>query len=87
MTTYSVIWTMDAVYECDRLERSAVDPAAFRKAAAEVDFVLRRLPLDVGESRSGTNRLWYGDLLGIYYRVDEAAHTVRILAVAPARRR
>ena len=68
MTTYAVTWMMDAVYDSERLERSAADPVSVREAAAKVDTVLRRLPLDVGESRSGTNRLWYGDVLGVYYR-------------------
>ena len=44
-------------------------------------------PLDMGESRAGKDRLWYSDLLGVYFRVADEKMTVRIMAVGPARRR
>ena len=41
----------------------------------------------MGESRWGAHRVWYGDTIGIWYTVDDATMTVRVLAVGPARRR
>jgi hypothetical protein len=85
--TYSVTWTGAAIQLLAALERAAADPSAVRKAGDWVDYTLRRIPSNVGESRSGNDRLWYGDVLGVYYRVDDTAMTVRIISVGPARRR
>jgi hypothetical protein len=57
------------------------------KAAGWIDYTLRRVPNDMGESREAGERVWYSDLLGVYYRVDDAAGTVRIQSVGLARRR
>ena len=32
-------------------------------------------------------RLWYEDVLGVFYRIDEAAMTVEVLYAGPSRRR
>jgi hypothetical protein len=40
----------------------------------------------MGESRAGEARLWYWDVLGVYYTVDYAALAVTVLLVGPARR-
>lgn len=85
--TYIVRWTELAVTELHRLERAAQDVAAFRKASERVDYALRRLPEDLGESRGVDERVWYGDVLGVHYRVDTDAMTVLVMAIAPARRR
>jgi hypothetical protein len=85
--TYSVVWTGAAVQLLAALERDAPDPSAVRKAGDWVDYTLRRIPFNVGESRSGSDRLWYGDVLGVYYRVDDTTLTVRVISVGPARRR
>jgi hypothetical protein len=51
-----------------------------------MDSILRRYPFSMGESRIGSDRLWYADIIGVWYRVDDNAMTVRILTVGPARR-
>jgi hypothetical protein len=51
-----------------------------------MDSILRRYPLDVGESRFGSYRLWYADVLGVWYEVDDVAMTVLVISVGPARR-
>jgi mRNA-degrading endonuclease RelE of RelBE toxin-antitoxin system len=85
--TYSVVWTADAFQQLTRLVAAEPDPARIRQASDWVDYALRRIPLDVGESRRRGYRLWYGDVLGVYYQVDSNAMTVRVIAVGPARRR
>jgi mRNA-degrading endonuclease RelE of RelBE toxin-antitoxin system len=85
--TYIVRWTASAVAELHRLEQAAPDRDSFRQASVWIDYGLRRIPGDLGESRGGRDRLWYGDLLGVYYQVDADAMTVLVMAVAPARRR
>jgi hypothetical protein len=84
--TYLVYWSVAAVQEIGRVEQAAADPAAVRAAAAEVDVTLRRKPLEVGESRTPGHRVWYGDLIGVYYRVEEQTGRVEVLTAGPARR-
>ena len=84
--TYIVTWTVAASHHLAVLVANATDPASVRQAAAWVDYTLRRIPLNVGESRIRGNRLWYGDVLGVYYHVDEDNLRVRIISVGPARR-
>jgi hypothetical protein len=85
--TYSVIWRLTAVQDLGRAEQAVDDPAAVRQAAADIDYRLRRGPREVGESRDPDIRVWYGAVLGVRYRIDEAANTVVVLSAAPARRR
>jgi hypothetical protein len=65
----------------------ADDPARVRAAQDRIDWSLRRTPRDMGESRSPGYRVWYEDVLGVYYRIDEAALRVEVLFAGPARRR
>jgi hypothetical protein len=86
--TFLVTWAVAALTELAAVVASHGDPRAVDDAARWVDYTLRRVPFDVGESRQTLNvRVWYGDVLGVYYFVDPDAMTVRVLAVAPARRR
>ena len=85
--TYLVTWSMEAYQQLVRLEAAAEDPARIRKAGEWLDYALRRIPLDLGESRAGTDRVWYGDVLGVWFRVDTDAGTVKVLDVGPSRRR
>lgn len=85
--TYLVTWRYTASLEVTRVEEAADDPAAVRAAAARIDWTLRRTPRDQGESRDPGFRLWYEDVLGVYYRIDEANMRVEVLYAGPARRR
>jgi hypothetical protein len=85
--TFTVVWSLSALQEVTRVEQAADDPAAVRAAQDRIDFLLRRMPRDMGESRSPGFRLWYEDVLGVFYRIDEAALRVEILFAGPARRR
>ncbi len=84
--TYAVIWRLAATLEVARIEGTSDDPAAVRAAAARIDWALRRTPRDVGESREPGFRLWYEDVLGVYYRIDEANLRVEVLYAGPTRR-
>lgn len=85
--TYAVIWMGSTVPELARVASASPDPAAVDREAVWMDAILRRYPHAMGESRWGPYRLWYADRIGIWYEVDDAAMTVRVLAVGPARRR
>lgn len=85
--TYRVIWKLTAIHQLNEVVVNAADPVSVRQAAAFVDYALRRDPLNMGESRSGAARLWYWDVLGIYFTVDTASLTVDVLLVGPAKRR
>lgn len=84
--TYSATRAVAALAELAAIAGVRGDPKAVDQAAQWVDYTLRRIPLDVGESRNPGERLWYGDVLGVYYLVDDRAMTVRVQSVAPARR-
>ncbi len=85
--TFAVVWSLFALQEVTRLEQTADDPARIRAAQDRIDFALRRTPRDMGESRDPGFRLWYEDVLAVYYRIDEAALRVEVLAAGPTRRR
>jgi hypothetical protein len=85
--TFAVIWRLSATLEVARLEAAADDPASVRAASARIDWVLRRTPRDMGESRDPGFRLWYEDVLGVYYRIDEDNLRVEVLYAGSARRR
>ena len=76
--TFTVTWSLTAIQLLGRASATAADPVTIQQAAALIDRVLRRIPLDVGESRSGRARVWYQGVLAVYYTVDEAAMTVRV---------
>ena len=85
--TYAVVWSMEAIQQLARIEAAAEDPTRIHRAGELVDFALRRVPLDLGESREGTERLWYGDVLGVFFAVDDVARRVRVKSVSESRRR
>ena len=66
---------------------TADDPATVRAAQDRVDFLLRRMARDLGEEREPGFRLWYEDVLGVFYRIDEGAMRVEVLFPGPSRRR
>lgn len=85
---FLVTWAVAALAELAAVAAARGDPRSVDDAARWVDYTLRRVPYDVGESRQSLDvRVWYGDVLGVYYYVDPDAMTVRIVAAGPARRR
>ncbi len=84
--TYSVFWKFSAIQQLSRIEAESDDSNAVRQASARIDFALRRYPKDMGESRSPGFRLWYEDILGVYYGVDDVTLCVEVFFVGPSRR-
>lgn len=85
--TYIVTWSTAAFHQLSQLEAAADDKQRIRKAGEWVDYTLRRVPVDMGESRDVGFRVWYGDVLGVYYHVDQDAMKVRVIGVALSRRK
>ncbi|HSQ54415.1 MAG TPA: hypothetical protein VLM40_01620 [Gemmata sp.] len=77
--TFAVMWKLSAIQELGRIEQAAEDPATIRAAATRMEFALRRMARDLGESRERGFRLWYEDTLGVFYRIDETAMRIEIL--------
>lgn len=84
--TFIVVWSLSALQALTAL-KSAGDSARIRAAEDRIDWALRRTPRDMGESRDTGFRLWYEDVLGVYYRVDEANLRVEVLYAGPSDRR
>lgn len=85
--TFTVTWSGAAVLELGRIATALAAPGDADREAVWMGSILRRYPFAMGESRFGSDRLWYADTLGVWYRIDDAALTVAILTVGPARRR
>lgn len=86
--TFLLTWSSKAMDQFHKIVAAADDPARIRAASDHMDYALRRYPFDMGESRDRRDyRLWYGDVLGVLYQVDDRAMTVRIVSVSLARRR
>lgn len=82
--TFTVVWSANAERDFTAILANADDSARIREATARVDYMLRRMARDLGESRDRGFRLWYEDVLGVFYRVDE---DVEVLFAGPSRRR
>ena len=85
--TYSVFWSLTALQTVTALEQTAADSTRVRAAQDRIDWALRRTPRDLGESRDPGYRVWYEDVLGVYYHVDGDNLRVEGLLAGPARRR
>lgn len=84
--TLTVVWTVEANRDFARMLAAAADPALIQAAAAETDRLLRRMARDLGESRAPGYRVWYGDVIGVFYRIREDLERVEVLFAGPARR-
>jgi hypothetical protein len=84
--TYSVFWSLIALQTVTALERAAADSTRVRAGQDRIDWALRRTPHDMGESRDPGYRVWYEDVLGVFYRIDEDNLRVEVLSAGPARR-
>jgi hypothetical protein len=82
--TFSVVWSLTALQTVTGLEQSADDPARVRAAQDRIDWTLRRTPREMGESRDPGFRVWYEDVLAVYYRIDEVALRVEVILAGAA---
>lgn len=76
--TYTVIWRRRAKEELAKLWLSSVDRASFSLAADQIDEMLKRSPLDVGESRHENFRILCVLPLVVGYRVSEPDRLVTV---------
>jgi hypothetical protein len=84
---FAVEWHQYAIQKLLQIEQEAENPESIRQAAAYMDFNLRRMPHDMGESRDMDYRAWYSDVLGLYFRVIDATNKVIVVNVAKANRK
>jgi hypothetical protein len=80
---YTVVWKPAAEAELAELWISAADKHAIAAAANEIDVRLRLAPHSVGESRSGTIRVWFAGPIGVTYEIVQDDYLVRVLDVWP----
>ncbi len=86
--TWLVRWNLTAHSEVDRLVREDAVPPRIKQASEFIDYTLRRYPYDMGESRNSKHqRNWYGDVLGVFYEIDEATQTVTVYSAGLSRHR
>jgi hypothetical protein len=85
--TFTVIWKMSAYQSVEAIAATAEDPGRVKAAQDRIDFMLRRYARDLGESRDPGFRIWYEDVLGVYYHIDETAMRVEVLYAGPSRRK
>ncbi len=56
--TYAVVWELAALHAATAVEQASADPTRVRVAQDRIDFMLRRYPRDMGESRDPGFRIW-----------------------------
>ena len=84
---FAVVWKPKADNQLTEIWLDSADRAEITAAARDIDQKLERNPLDVGESRSGNDRLMFEGPLSVYYRVDVPAQRVLVLLVGPRGRK
>jgi hypothetical protein len=77
---FEVLWKKEAELELARVWLDARDRMSVTRAAATIESLLRRDPLNVGESRSGKDRIVFVRPLAVSYRVRARSRQVLVLA-------
>ena len=78
---YTVLWRPSAEGALADLWTSATNRDTVGRAADSIDAMLRSVPNEVGESRSGGSRILIVPPLAVYYDVSEADCLVAVWAV------
>lgn len=78
---FSVVWQPDAIQELAAIWLRVADRNGITRATQEVDDLLSREPRIQGESRIGTQRVFFVPPLGIRFEVILDDLQVRVLAV------
>ena len=78
---YRVVWLRRAAAQLMALWLRAANKEAVAGYAEQIDRILGRNPLDQGESRLGTVRLWFHRPISVLFRVDESAMRVTVMAI------
>ena len=78
---YTVRWRRSALDRLTEIWMSAADRAAINSAVEEIDQLLALRPNETGESRSEDVRVYFCPPPGVFFEVDDASDTVRVLRV------
>jgi hypothetical protein len=78
---FTVVWRSLAQGHLAHLWLTSPDRNAITAASAAIDAALKRDPLNVGESRSGAERLALFPPLWVQFSVSEPDRTVTVLDV------
>jgi hypothetical protein len=78
---YQVLWLRRTEAELMTLWIRASNKEAIAGYIEQIDRILQRNPLDQGESRSGTIRLWFPRPISVLYSVDQSIQRVIVLAL------
>jgi hypothetical protein len=76
-----VLWTPRTERKLASLWATSEDRRSIADAANKIDEALASNPLEVGESRSGNNRIIPEPPLGAIYRTREIDHLVLVTAI------
>ena len=68
---WTVIWKADAESDLAKMWVDATDKAAISAAANHIDALLRKDPLNTGESRTDGDRVYFETPLGILFTVGD----------------
>ncbi|QJW95650.1 hypothetical protein FTUN_3204 [Frigoriglobus tundricola] len=84
--TCAAVWAFATTLALGRIAATLTNPADADRYAVWMDSILRRYPFAMGESRFGADRIWYADVIGIWYQINDVSITVQVLSGGPARR-
>jgi hypothetical protein len=78
---WMVVWIPSAEQKLARLWMRALDRASVRRAAFEIDKLLKIDPENVGESRPAGQRIIHIQPLGVRFKVSPADRLVQVVDV------
>jgi hypothetical protein len=80
---YEVVWTESSLDELATLwlEADSARRPIIAAAQSQIDHLLARYPIEVGESRPGNRRIAFVPPLGVVFSVREAVRVAKVLRV------
>lgn len=78
---WTVVWKPAAQHDLTAIWLKALNRQAVTRTSAELDRLLQRDPLNLGESREGNERVVFVLPLAIRYQVSEADRLVAVQEV------
>ncbi len=78
---WTVLWKPDAESDLANLWVYSADKQAITNAANQIDAILRKNPLNTGESRSDDDRIHAEGPLGVLFTVDAMDRKVQVVRV------
>jgi hypothetical protein len=78
---FTVVWRTLAQQQLAQCWITSPDRNAVTAAAASIDAALQRDPLNIGESRSGAERIAFFDPLWVQFEVSEPDRLVTVIDI------